>query len=256
LRNLARSSVLNKPGEWFVNRSIRNFDEIWVPDTADHALSGKLTGLSSEKIHFVGHLSDQQYERREKVYEIAAILSGPEPQRTHLEVEVLSQLETRSQPCVLMRGVIEEVPSKQSGHITTHAYGDRRTVNDLLNRSKIVVCRAGYSSIMDLLQVGTKAILIPTPGQPEQEYLGERLQGHPQFVVQRQGKVNLKAGIEVLMQRPEIQPHRSNHGRLIFGRDRNEQPTREAHLRRQVRGRGRHRSNRRRDRLVALPLGG
>jgi hypothetical protein len=63
---------------------------------------------------------------------------------------------------------------------------------------------------MDLVQVGTKAILIPTPGQPEQEYLGERLQGHPQFVVQRQGKVNLKAGIEVLMQRPEIQPYGSN----------------------------------------------
>jgi UDP-N-acetylglucosamine:LPS N-acetylglucosamine transferase len=38
---------------------------------------------------------------------------------------------------------------------------------------KYIVCRSGYSSIMDLAALGLKAAFIPTPGQPEQEYLAE-----------------------------------------------------------------------------------
>ena len=36
-----------------------------------------------------------------------------------------------------------------------------------------MICRPGYSTIMDLAIVGSKALFIPTPGQTEQEYLAE-----------------------------------------------------------------------------------
>ena len=45
-----------------------------------------------------------------------------------------------------------------------------------LNSSKLVICRAGYSSIMDLVKLKKKAILIPTKFQNEQEYLAKHLQ--------------------------------------------------------------------------------
>ena len=40
-----------------------------------------------------------------------------------------------------------------------------------MQEAKEIVCRSGYSSIMDLHTIGRKAHLIPTPGQTEQEYL-------------------------------------------------------------------------------------
>jgi UDP-N-acetylglucosamine:LPS N-acetylglucosamine transferase len=46
-------------------------------------------------------------------------------------------------------------------------------LNELLNNSEYIVARSGYSTIMDLLAVKKNAILIPTPGQTEQEYLGQ-----------------------------------------------------------------------------------
>jgi UDP-N-acetylglucosamine:LPS N-acetylglucosamine transferase len=54
-------------------------------------------------------------------------------------------------------------------------YADPDTLNRLLQKAEYVVCRAGYSTIMDLLILGKKGIYIPTPGQTEQQYLAKRL---------------------------------------------------------------------------------
>ncbi len=45
----------------------------------------------------------------------------------------------------------------------------------VIEESKCVVARSGYSTVMDLAKLGKKAILVPTPGQTEQEYLAARL---------------------------------------------------------------------------------
>ena len=42
-----------------------------------------------------------------------------------------------------------------------------------MQEAREIVCRSGYSSIMDLYTSGRKARLIPTPGQTEQIYLAE-----------------------------------------------------------------------------------
>ncbi|HLF65856.1 MAG TPA: glycosyltransferase family protein [Saprospiraceae bacterium] len=208
LRNLAQTSLMSKPGEWLVNGYLRHFDEIWIPDTPDRMLSGKLTDVSMKKVRFIGHLSDQVYSPMEKQNDIAAILSGPEPQRTKLEEEILPQLANYPGKCVLVQGLITHDPPRQEGNVTIYPYLDRPAINMLLNSSEVILCRTGYSSLMDLLQVGAKAILIPTPGQPEQIYLGERMQEYEQFVVQKQGGVDVVEGIEhlknqVFMHEPE-----------------------------------------------------
>ena len=51
----------------------------------------------------------------------------------------------------------------------------------LLRKAKRIIARSGYSTIMDLACIGAlaKAELIPTPGQPEQEYLALRVEKLP-----------------------------------------------------------------------------
>lgn len=206
LRNLATSSIISKPGEWIVDSYLRHFDAIWVPDTPDRILSGKMTDMISPKLRFIGHLSDQHHIPMPAQYEIAAILSGPEPQRTYLEQEILTQLVAHSGRSVLVRGVVADLPQEQHDNVTILPYADRTLVNKILNSASVVVCRTGFSSLMDLLQTGTRAVLIPTPGQPEQEYLGERLRDHKQFVVQQQGKSDISAAYQALISRDTTPP--------------------------------------------------
>jgi UDP-N-acetylglucosamine:LPS N-acetylglucosamine transferase len=45
----------------------------------------------------------------------------------------------------------------------------------LIMSSDLIISRSGYTTVMDLAALRKKSILIPTPGQTEQEYLGEYL---------------------------------------------------------------------------------
>jgi predicted glycosyltransferase len=44
-----------------------------------------------------------------------------------------------------------------------------------MGQAEYVISRCGYSTVMDLVQLQKKSILIPTPGQTEQEYLANYL---------------------------------------------------------------------------------
>jgi uncharacterized protein (TIGR00661 family) len=215
LSNLAKSSFLSRHGERIVNRYFKFFDEVWIPDTQDRQLSGKLTDVSLPNMRFIGHLSDQVYEQHRKEYKIAAILSGPEPQRTKLEKEILPQLAEYADKCVLIRGLINDETPKHEGNLTIYPYMDRKQINDILNTSDFIVCRTGYSSLMDLFNIGAKAILIPTPGQPEQIYLGDRLKDNPAFVVQKQGAVDIAAGVGQLVKRRFIRQDNKEANALL-----------------------------------------
>ncbi|MBE0640439.1 MAG: hypothetical protein IH599_00280, partial [Bacteroidales bacterium] len=55
--------------------------------------------------------------------------------------------------------------------ILTYVKGE--TIGNLVAGSRVTLCRSGYSTLMDLGSVGGRLILIPTPGQSEQEYLAQ-----------------------------------------------------------------------------------
>ena len=59
--------------------------------------------------------------------------------------------------------------------------GEKR--NEIFLKSKNIVSRAGYTTIMDLIELDKKAILYPTPNQTEQEYLAEYLSKKNIFLV-------------------------------------------------------------------------
>jgi len=63
-------------------------------------------------------------------------------------------------------------------------------------QSKVIVARAGYSTLMDLADWKKPCVLIPTPGQPEQEYLGEYIELNNWALVSSQKELSIKNQIE------------------------------------------------------------
>jgi uncharacterized protein (TIGR00661 family) len=159
---------------------IQKFSEIWVPDYKNNRLSGKLSSVETAVINpiFIGPLSIYEKSNEKQKDQVTIILSGPEPQRSILENIVLNQLSQlkSDQKIVLIRGT--KVPSKDRislQHLDVKVLDlcNQSDMNDHLNRSSKVISRTGYTTIMDLDKLDIKrALLIPTPGQTEQEYLG------------------------------------------------------------------------------------
>lgn len=172
----------------------RRFREIWVPDfPPPNNLAGNLAiPIGRDQVIYIGPLSQLAFRQKNIQYQAVAILSGPEPQRRFLEREILEQFSRLPGNFLLVRGLPEgsnmiEVPE----NIRIIPFAGAEDLSDIIAQSDMVICRAGYSSIMDLHLLGKKALLIPTPGQPEQEYLAQYHMDKGQFSIQKQGGLNI-----------------------------------------------------------------
>jgi hypothetical protein len=155
-----------------------------VPDyEGENNLSGLLshhtTKWQNNEVRFIGPLSrftDYRSVTPNRQYEVAIVLSGPEPQRSILEGRLLREWQGRAEQVLLVRGLMKEPQTTmRRQNVTLMPYlGDEALAEALLGAG-IIIARSGYSTIMDLaaLNVMNKATLIPTPGQPEQEYLAK-----------------------------------------------------------------------------------
>lgn len=162
---------------------LMQFDEIWVPDnqTNGKGLAGKLS--SSEgyplPVRYLGPLSalsTVEEQADQGTAPIVIILSGPEPQRTKLEVLLVNALRTFPTRIILIRGT-ENGKNKWPDHFEVFDRPDAEVIRKYLKAAEIVICRSGYSTLMDLDYLNKKRIiLIPTPGQTEQEYLADHWQ--------------------------------------------------------------------------------
>jgi len=108
--------------------------------------------------------------------DICVILSGPEPQRGILEKKITGILAAGKRQAVILGGRPQERVQKElMGHITCYSHAGRREMQEIISGSKLIIARAGYTTIMELVSLNCTALLIPTPGQTEQEYLASRL---------------------------------------------------------------------------------
>lgn len=183
----------------------RKFDEIWIPDLeGQDNFSGTLSHLQNnqnKKIQFVGILSKfllpefqaNNYESNEKK-NILAILSGPEPQRTIFEDLLIKQINQYNLKASIVLGKKNTTKLKYE-NIEIIEIADRNTLYKLINEAEIIICRAGYSSIMDLVALGKSAILVATPGQTEQEYLSDFLSKKKLFTKADQSTFDLRKSI-------------------------------------------------------------
>ncbi len=160
---------------------IRRFDCCWVPDTPDAANSfGGLLSHPSQMpplpVAYTGPLSALPPANAGDGHQLLILLSGPEPQRSIFEAIVLKQLNNYTGEIILVRGLPSggealELPK----NVTSFNYISGGQLGRCIAGASIVISRAGYSTVMDLLPAGKKCIMVPTPGQTEQVYLAQWL---------------------------------------------------------------------------------
>lgn len=182
---------------------LKKYSQIWVPDYENNMQSGKLSkpDFSIPNLKYIGNLSrfELQDGNNFKKNKIAIILSGPEPQRTILEQILLSQIEKSNYQFVLVKGKKNETISKNISHLNNLIVFDFLSQNELqklILNSELIICRSGYSSVMDLIKLNKNAILIPTPGQTEQEYLAKYLTSQNWFLTYSQNEIIIDKIIE------------------------------------------------------------
>jgi hypothetical protein len=159
----------------FINR----YDECWIPDREAAGLSGDLSHKYPlpRNAKFIGPQS--RFQGMENIepntdFEVVAVISGVEPQRTMFEDDLILKYRNLAEKTLIVRGQPNTLTDKkQIGNITLVSHLPDSELATVLLGTKKIICRSGYSSIMDLdaLKCLQKAKLIPTPGQTEQEYL-------------------------------------------------------------------------------------
>ncbi len=167
--------------EWIAQkihyRFINKYKECWVPDANGTInLAGELshpTSLPKVPVKYLGPLSRFEKIETKIKYDLAIILSGPEPQRTVFEEMLLKELENYSGIVLFVRGLPAETSIKHHPGLSIEIHNHLQSVelNQAIQQSKLVISRSGYTTVMDLAKLQKKAILVPTPGQTEQEWL-------------------------------------------------------------------------------------
>jgi len=185
---------------------IHRYTHCWIPDEEGTInLSGNLSHrqLLPRNARFIGVLSRFQKEKfdaeKKKQYDFLFLLSGVEPQRTLLEEKIISFFQgEQDYNGILIRGVSRQQQSLASlSQLTILNQVLGTELESLLAVSEMVVCRAGYTSIMELASIGKRAVFIPTPGQTEQEYLGTYLSSSfPLFACVSQKELTFSALLE------------------------------------------------------------
>ncbi|NVK51792.1 MAG: glycosyltransferase [Flavobacteriaceae bacterium] len=158
---------------------IQKFDACWVPDTEKRILSGKLSEPKNLDINikYIGALSRFSKQHLPIKNDILIVLSGVASQRQSLEKKLLNEFKNYNGKVVLVQGLIEnEQVVKTENGIKIYNYLLSEQLQKEINQSKLVLCRSGYSSIMDLAVLQKNAFFIPTKNQPEQEYLATYLE--------------------------------------------------------------------------------
>ncbi len=161
-------------------RYINRFDQCWVPDyEGANNLAGQLSHpkvMPVLPVQYIGPLTRFESGADTLEHYPLVLLSGPEPQRSLLEQKILEQVKAYQQPIMIVRGLpghtgLPPVPY----HVTIVNHLPANALQKAIEQATFVIGRTGYSTVMELMALKKKSILIPTPGQTEQEYLARHL---------------------------------------------------------------------------------
>jgi hypothetical protein len=190
------AEILAIPANMFLHEQ---YNRIIVPDNPPGPLSlaGKLsrpqTDVARDRVFFSGILSGTSQMACTQDLDYLVIISGPEPQRTILEKIILARIgELNGSGVVLLGNPQGSKAAFRRGDWTCIPYVPTEVKAELMNRAKCVICRSGYTTLMELAELGkTRALLIPTPGQTEQEYLSWYYREKGWFHSEAQDKLDL-----------------------------------------------------------------
>jgi len=175
------NEVVEKLLHWLHLLFIKKYTECWVPDNVgDFKLAGQLSSKYElpKNARYMGLLSRFTNPKNEvpAIYDVCVILSGSEPQRSIFEKIVMQQLTQSALKAVVFLGKPnEDIYELIDERIHVYSFLPTVEMQDYILKSAYVLSRAGYTTLMDLATLDKKAILVPTPGQTEQEYLAQYL---------------------------------------------------------------------------------
>jgi len=184
---------------WVILGFINRYDECWIPDVdGENNLSGDLAHRFPipSNATYIGALSRLKQDEREHnilpEYEMCILLSGPEPQRSKFEKLCVGQLMKSDCNAIVVQGkpgLANDEQLRKGLRVVSHL--DDQLLVSIILKSNIIVCRSGYSTLMELISLGKKAILVPTPGQTEQEYLASHFNSKHGFQITTESKLDL-----------------------------------------------------------------
>jgi hypothetical protein len=170
-------------GIWIHRFFIKKYSLCFIPDLpGEQNISGRLAHDVDlpENVRFIGILSRFTYhvpspgEKKIHFPHNTLILSGPEPQRGILRKKLIEILKDKEPPTVILEGKPDTFPGKKhTGNIISYNHLSSGEMEEMIKGSNCVLARSGYTVVMELISLNRSALLIPTPGQTEQEYLAE-----------------------------------------------------------------------------------
>jgi uncharacterized protein (TIGR00661 family) len=184
-----------------ISSYIRKYDECWIPDVRGNE------NLSADLSHkypllpntfFIGPLSRFSGKTiSSPEYDLMAIVSGPEPQRSIFERLVSEQIYRNNLRALIVFGIPEgNKKTEKKGNVTMINHLNTDEMEKAIRSSGIIISRSGYSTVMDLCLLEKKAIFIPTPGQTEQEYLADHFMKKRIAYSQKQMHFDLKTALK------------------------------------------------------------
>lgn len=194
--------------KWLNYRAINRFSACWIPDyRGSMCLAGELSNpetLPVIPVRYLGALS-RFIPLNEPVIRghLLFILSGPEPLRSLFEEKIREQIKEYKGQVTLVRGCPgNQSPVTTNGLLTVYQHVNAATLNKLVCGAEVVIGRSGYTTVMDLMKTGKKSILVPTPGQAEQEYLAAYLYQKKLAYSVSQPDFSLTTALQALAQFP------------------------------------------------------
>jgi uncharacterized protein (TIGR00661 family) len=201
IMNPLRIKFLETGSEIYNKFFFKRFRGVIIPDYTENDLSGDLSHnlkkIDHERLNYVGALSDFKRKNSKKDIDYLISISGPEPQRTIFEKKIFSQINNLNGNIVVTLGKSDEKKEKVDDLIKIYSFLNKEDREDLLNRAKLVISRSGYSTLLDLAVLDLKALMVPTPGQIEQEYLSIYHNQKGTFYSVKQNNIDLCKDIKI-----------------------------------------------------------
>jgi uncharacterized protein (TIGR00661 family) len=199
--------LLEFTGRILIRSIVRKYKFCFVPDLEGELnVSGKLSHgiLLPENVRYIGILSRLErtsLPNNPHSGKSLVILSGPEPQRSVIKQKLINIFLNNGMPVVVLEGKPAETDESYSiKNITCFNHLSHDKTINLINESETIITRAGYTTIMELISLGRSALLIPTYGQTEQEYLADHLSQNGWFRSVTQKVLNDKTNLTMSSQ--------------------------------------------------------
>ncbi|UUV17284.1 glycosyltransferase [Fusobacteria bacterium ZRK30] len=206
-------SFLQSLVDWINYRYIKKFDKLFIPDFFQEkdSLAGELSHTRSLKNlnhEFIGILSSYKKDNLKCDIDYLFIISGYLRDNKNSFISNLieeSKLLGGKKVFILGDMTSNEIKEMDEFNIKIYPSVTGKLRNELFNRSKVIVSRSGYTTIMDLAELEKNAILFPTPNQEEQEYLARSNKLNDHFVIENSNKkINLNTLVNKIVKTKKI----------------------------------------------------